>query len=149
MKNKLFIILFLVCFVPIMSFASFLSDNSVAYFKIGKTNTMDIYMNFWQSNVLRYDPPYYIIRGNVIYEDYEYDKIISITYNFMYDYKRQIVLAKPFMATSYNKSGNALKTLSLTQDKSLRIQKHSPEGHAADMYFLANYHMLFFKTSSK
>lgn len=127
------------------SFASFLSADTLAYFKIGKTNTMDIYMNFWQSNVLRYDPPYYIIRGNVIYEDYEYGNIVSITYNFMYDYNRQTVLAKPILATSYDATGNILETLDLTQDKTMRIERNTPEGHAADMYFLKNYRMVFYK----
>lgn len=148
MKKKLFTILFLLCLSPLYSsFASFLSADSVAYFKIGKTNTMDIYMNFWQSNVLRYDPPFYIIRGNVIYEDYEYGNIVSITYNFMYDYNRQTILAKPILATSYDAAGNILKTMDLTQDKTMRIERNTPEGHAADMYFLKNYRMLFYKNN--
>jgi hypothetical protein len=129
--------------------ASFLTDDPVAYFKVGKSNVSTTYINFWQTSVLRYDPPFYIIQGNIITESYEYGNIVSITYNFMYDYNRQIVFGKPVLATYYDAYGNILNTMSLTNDSLVKISKNTSGGVAADMYFLANYHMPFYKQDSK
>ena len=71
-RRKLILAFFTLC---IMAFsvcsASFLDDNPTRYVKLDATPKSTVYVDTSSINVIRYEPPYYVIQFNDYFFNYE------------------------------------------------------------------------------
>jgi len=148
--KKIILFLLFIIFPTYFSNASFLNDSST-YYKLHSDISSNWYMNEKSAKVLRYDPPYYAIQGNLIRETVGNPEIQCMTIIFYYDYDNQIMKCKPISLTIYDLNGNILKT---NDDEYVEIMDIPPGnngqqtnllGSLGDFYFFACYHMFFFK----
>lgn len=143
--------LFLYSIPPV--FASFLQESN-AYFSIDSDITESWYMNDTALEIIRYEPPYYAIQGNVIRERIGNHQIECMTCIWYYDYDKQVMKCKPISLTYYDEYGNILGKY--TDD--LSIETVSPMAYnekrnllcvVGNLYFFKCYHIFFFKDDNK
>lgn len=119
----------------IMLFA-FSSVSAGTITSIQKTETADIGMDLNSIQVVRYNPPFYIIQVTEGQKNYATGKLGAANVQYFYDYKNQTIKTK--WLNSYTSDNGTTFTKDEYTDTSLREVK--PQTVA---YFMANY--AFFK----
>lgn len=140
--KKLLILLIFILF-PFSSFAAFV-DNNPDYVKA--IDYVDSSLYFKKSSIrnIRYEPPFYIIEGDMYGKDYKDDKVRKLRVRFFYVYDKQTVDIYASEFIIYDNDGTYLDSVKMNiNDKN--INKNSAFGLAADYYFLCLYNMFFFK----
>ena len=138
------IILFLLFITYPIQFiwASFL-DNSSTYIKLSSSITSEQYINKKSTKVLRYDPPFYIIQGNFILNDFDEDFIYCGTYNFYYDIEKQEMKAKLISTSVYDKAGNLIKSEKVSHPFIETVNWDTSLWHFGNAYFFCAYNRFF------
>ncbi len=152
LTSLLFISMFVFYSIP-FAFASFLQESN-AYYCIYSDITESWYMNDDAIEIIRYEPPYYAIKGNIIFEKFGASTIECMTCIWYYDYNRQVMKCKPIAMTYYDKYGNVLRK----STANIPIKTVSPAAHnekrnifcqVGNLYFLDCYHICFFNDDNK
>lgn len=109
-------------------------------------STATYYIDKNSLNVLRYNPPYYIIQGDSI-SKYYYDneQILRVTYKFYYDYNFKEIKWQYVLFTEYDKNGNFLGSYTPTGPISnLKVaEKGSNEYFYGWSFFILCYNIPF------
>lgn len=129
------------------TFASnFLADTS-QYIKINSDIESTTYMDISSTEVVRYEPPFYIIRGTVFRENYSNGDISSLTCTFFYDYDSQNVKYTYKKVAKYNEGGMETYSKEIQDSTPKNLPEYSTLGMAANFFFFKNYNILFYKDS--
>ena len=92
-KKILLCTLLLTLLFSISVSASFLSISN-RYRKVSANINTTTYLDMDSIQLVRSDPPYYVIEGNIFKENYETSWIGKIKVKFFYDYRNKIMKAK-------------------------------------------------------
>ncbi len=152
LTSFLFISMFVFYSVPSV-FASFLQESN-AYYLVGSNITESWYINDKALEIIRYEPPYYAIQGNIIHEKFGSPIILCITCVWYYDYNRQVMKCKPIAITDYDEYGNILgKSIPNIPIKTVSPAAHNEKRNllceVGNLYFLNCYHICFFNDDNK
>ena len=91
--KKIFTTLLAAAFIPFSTFAISLSDitnNSEQYVKIKNSMNTTLYVDISSIESLRYDPPYYTLRGKAYAVNYSSNRIFETTDIINYDYTKSV-----------------------------------------------------------
>lgn len=147
MKKRIFTMIGLL-FILLFSctYAGAIDLTQDKYVKVYEDMTKAIYMNIDSPTVTRYDPPYYIIRGEMVYQDYTKDTITVYTDNYFYDYTYQVIGYQPTgAATVYFSDGTIDSTPFPVLDPVAILPKGSIGSNIGDKYFSICYNIPFYK----
>ena len=119
------------------------------YVKVDEDMLQAVYINKNSPIVIRYSPPYYIIKAEVIINDFYTNEIYVFEFNYFYDYNRQEMATNTISTTIYDKNGSSYSSETssmpkLRSDASI-LPKHSISSTIGDMYFYLCYNMHFYK----
>lgn len=129
------------------TFASnFLADTS-QYIKINSDIESNTYMDISSTEVVRYEPPFYIIRGTVFRENYSNGDISSLTCTFFYNYDSQNVKYTYKKVAKYSEGGMETYSKEIQDSTPKNLPEYSTLGMAANFFFFKNYNILFYKDS--
>lgn len=141
MKKILLFLLFFI--IPWnISWASFLNNNP-NYIKIDASMKDNTYIEKNTPESIRYEPPYYVIKGKIFSENFELQAIGSITVLFYYNDEKKEAYYKPIGFSTYSSDGKLLQYT----DKDEVMNKIEPGTiveSIADLYFLICYQKCFF-----
>lgn len=141
MKKILLLLLFSI--LPFsLSIASFL-DNSDAYEKVSSNISSEGYVNKNSWKVIRYDPPYYIIQGDIISNSFDNNPIVCGTYNFYYDLDKQIMQVKAITIKAYDANGNLISNSGNTPFPLENVDSNSVGWIIGNYYFYRAYNVFF------
>lgn len=142
MISLLFILLFS------CTYASAIDLTQDKYVKVYEDMTSSIYLNMESPTVTRYSPPYYIIQGEMITDDFSTDTIRVCISNYFYDYDKQEIATNIISITSYSRNGTSEK-LPIPPDYLLNpvkpLQKYSVGSSIGHAYFYLCYNIPFYK----
>jgi hypothetical protein len=128
--------------------AMFFDDNP-RYIQVGHDDTTESYVDMDSIQSIRYDPPYYIIRGTVITYDYTTNIATGFENNFFYNFKAQTVKAQTLSDFLYDDKGKPSSQVVLSNPEVNLCDRYSVNGKAADNAFFACYRMTFYHTFTK
>lgn len=141
MKKILLLLLFSI--LPFsLSLASFL-DNSAAYEKVSSDISSEGYVNKNSWKVIRYDPPYYIIQGDIITNFFDNNSIIYGTYNFYYDLNKQVMKIKVIAIKTYDTNGNLISDSGNLPLSLENVNSNSNGWVIGNYYFYRAYNVFF------
>lgn len=106
-KKILLCTLLLTLLFSISVSASFLSISN-RYRKVSANINTTTYLDMDSIQLVRSDPPYYVIEGNIFKENYETSWIGKIKVKFFYDYRNKIMKAKFENGAVYDQNGRYL-----------------------------------------
>lgn len=125
-----------------LCFAMFL-DESDAYEKVRSDMSSSTYLNVDALSIQRYEPPFYIIRGEIISYVYTESMAVDFTYDFYYNYSTKTVKMKNVSAKFYNQYGHYLGRKSASDTLSY-CSPNSIAGMVANRYFSICYGIPFY-----
>lgn len=134
-----------VCLFSFMASATFL-ENDPNYVEIGHDDTTQSYLSLGSIRSVRYDPPYYIIRGTVVTYDYATNTVQGYDNNFFYNFKAQTVKTQTLSDISYDAYGNAISSITLPNPEIKTSDRLSANGNAANRAFRVCYNMNFYQS---
>ena len=118
------------------------------YVKVTENMTSAIYLNTKSPTVTRYSPPFYIIKGEMIIDDFSSDKIAVYNSNYFYNYEQKEIAINDIDVIIYYKDGSS-ETIPIPADYPLnpvRTQpKYSVGATIGAMYFYLCYGIDFYK----
>lgn len=136
---------FVCCFSLLASAATFL-DNNPNYVQVSHDDTTQSYLSIGSLRSVRYDPPYYIIRGTVVTYDYATNTVQGYDNNFFYNFKAQTVKTQTLSDISFDAYGNAVSSISLPNPEIKASDRLSANGNAANRAFKICYKMNFYQS---
>ncbi|MCH4188103.1 MAG: hypothetical protein LKF74_07150 [Megasphaera sp.] len=128
--------------------AMFFDDNP-RYIQIGHDDTTESYIDMDSIQSIRYDPPYYIIRGTVITFDFTTNAATGFENNFFYNFKAQTVKAQTISNFLYDDKGKPVSQIVIANPEVNLCDRYSVNGKAADNAFFNCYNMTFYHTFAK
>lgn len=154
MKRKLLaysLFLFLII-IPVNSYANYFTDNPHRFINYFTSEQYTSYADINSVNVIRYNPPYYVIDVTTYTFDYVNQVIFATVERFYYNYDKQtmrVSLIKTAMASDDGTSGldnaKALPTGVYNIDDMPIIKKFTPEYLLGETAFMKAYRMFFTK----
>lgn len=142
-RRKLILAFFTLC---IMAFsvcsASFLDDNPNRYVKLDTTPKSTVYVDTSSINVIRYEPPYYVIQVNDYFVNYEYGIIKLCVDQYFYNYSDRTIERKVIDGYAYTSHGTIE---SHTHDRTglIDLPDHSVGWDIGNYIFHKSYNMYF------
>lgn len=118
------------------------------YVKVYEDMTKAVYLNKESPVVTRYSPPYYIIQGECIIDDFSSNRIYTHISNYFYNYDQQEIATNNTFTTIYYKDGSS-ETFPVPPDYPLNpvipLPKDSVGSIIGHMYFYLCYDIPFYK----
>lgn len=132
---------------------SILFSNSIVYGSnlwvgISHGMTDKTYLDLNSVKVVRYDPPFYVIEGDILVEDYESGKNYLFSEKYFYDYNRRSVKYKiPY--TYLEREGDWVLASTDIDGKLHEVNIGTQAGNVADALFYWCYKMYFYEQSQQ
>lgn len=127
----------LLCYAPVVD-AAFYDDTS-RYENVGKNMDYTTYLDNQLVESLRYDPPYYILKGRCVYIDYTKNgKIFRITFKIFYDMSQEKAKIQNISLEELSEDGTVLDETYIEE-----ISKPSSISEGTNAFWVADY--LFYK----
>lgn len=107
-----------------------------------KTIRSDRYVGYIDKNtlqVLRYDPPYYIIEADIVYILYDRNQIMRTKERNFYDMKTGTMRTLPTYFTMYDMEGNKLRSFDSERTKPVTWKQGEHGWYITDHLFLIEY----------
>lgn len=121
-------------------------DDSPRYLQVGHDDLTESYLDMNSIQVIRYDPPFYIIQATVVTYDYTTNAAAGYENRFFYNFKSQTVKAQTLSTLLYDEKGLPTTQVILENPDVKLCDRYSVNGKAADKAFFNCYSMTFYHT---
>jgi len=124
-------------------FADVFDDNTSQYIPIGSTMDLKEYLDINSVQVIRYDPPYYIIQADAIVKYYTHGTILRITSKYFYNYNTKVIQAQDLSMIACNENGETQGNVVSANSTVWNIRWDNPRYKEADLIFKKAYDIPF------
>lgn len=126
-------------------FANYFDDNSNKFISYASNPQYKEYLDLDSIQVLRYDPPYYIITAETYIFDYVHNLGIKYVNKYFYDYNTKVISWQMVGMFRCDEDGNIGNGGFLPEQKNFDIylKDYSPGYHAAELAFQKSYNIPF------
>lgn len=146
MISLLFILLFSCTYVSAAGAIDLTQDK---YVKVYEDMTKAVFLNKSSPIVTRESPPYYIIKGEMILNDFTSGTIFVSVSNYFYDYEKQEISSNSISLTAYYSDGSSETSQFppyILLNSVNTLSRDSVGGTIGDIYFSICYNKFFYKT---
>lgn len=144
MKRIIIILSFL-----LLSFSTclgnYFDNNPSKYFKFASVENIALYLDTDSVSVERYEPPYYIIKVDMISDDFYKNEITQYTIRNFYNYNTRVMQSTIDKINLLDNEGNLKAIVDMTPDSPRVLIQKTPGYFIANFAFLKSYNMYFSK----